>query len=370
MRQSQRRGASAATVALLSLLLSVVFQVSVSGQEVNGNGRAVVPLVGPPQTPTLEHRSILLDIDSFRAPSSRDNSLVDELAPEERPPASLVHSYRGIQAIVTKRLLGYYRRLFSSAMRTRWNESNDTIFDLERRFAQETAAEEDLSNGGRWWDRTWRQSLVPSRGGAPAQPLVITLGTEVDALRADEVSLTTEGKIRLGRFSLFLDDDRVYERLGEKARDLVLAVVKARPDTNVPRPSSSTADRPVKAMIVEESRIDMSVGLAEDDAEQELTRVLAGTGRQRVRKVDRYRTPRGNLFTGNGWNLSIHPSLSLRLPTSNDLTQACSNVSVEFDLNLFPGEARQQWGLVSVELQASPNTRIYSAVALFEILRW
>jgi hypothetical protein len=391
-----RKGTSAVSGAFLSLLLSVFFAHSASAQEpgrlpaLDGDGGAVTP----PRTafpearddgashhgtsaPPLEHRSILLELDLLHAPPLGDSALLNELAPEEIAPGSLVSSYRGVQSLVVRRLLGYFRHLSSVSMQTRWEKSDESIFDMERSVRRETEDEADLRSGGRWWDRTWRQSLVPSRGGAPAEPTVIAVGQEVELFRFGEVSLTNEAQIRLGRLSLYLDDDRIYELVGQRARDAFLAATqaKARPDPNAARPAPTVPgqdpSKPVKTLVSEESRIDISIGLGEDDADVELERVLAGTERQRGRRTaGRFETPKGNLVTGEGWNLCAHPALGLRLPTSSDMTQAFSSVSIAFDVNLFPGETRQLWGLVSLRFQASPSGRTCSATLDFEVLRW
>jgi hypothetical protein len=267
-----------------------------------------------------------------------------------------VFVYHGIQGLTVRKALGYYRRLFSAGMQTRWDKSSDTVFEVEQRFARESEAEADLRNG-RWWERTWRQSLVPSEGGVPDDPFVVTRGSEIDLFRVGEASFTTEDKIRLGSFSFFFDDERFHERFAQKTLETLVAVASGK--------TQVLADHLIKTTESEENRV--SVGLASEDACVELERVLSGTGRQRSKC---YETPHGNLVTGEGWNLSVYPAVSLRLPTRCDPTQTLSNAGVEFDLNLYPGETRQQWARVSLELRTSPSDNAYTAICEFEVLRW
>ncbi len=326
--------------------------------------------------PEIDHRSILLDLDKIRIPSFGDEALVNQIAPECDAPGSIIRMYHGVQSIAVRRLLGYYRRLFTMDVKNHLSGSNSAAFDADDRIQRMADAENDMHSGGRWWQRTWRQSLLPQCGGAPALPRVESVGSEIELFRLGEIVITNEGKLKVGRLSLYLDDDRIYERIEERTRDALFSSSRRIDPASARLAAPAEKDRtekPQKALVTDENHLDLAVGLLEDDAAIDLDRVLAGTARDRSRPASgRFQTPRGNLATGDGWNLSLHPNISLRLPDSSSaIPGAVSNAELEFDLNLYPGEARQLWGILCFKVAASPRdeNNVTASIELL-ILRW
>jgi hypothetical protein len=328
--------------------------------------------------PEIDHRSIILDLDKIRCPSFGDEALVNQIAPECDAPGSIIRMYHGVQSIAVRRLLGYYRRIFTTDLKNHISGSNSAAFDLDDRIQRMADAENDLRSGGRWWERTWRQSLLPQCGGAPALPRIETVGAEIEIFRLGEIVITNEGRLKVGRLSLYLDDDRIYERIEEKTRDALFAASRRGADPGSARAAAAPADKdrtekPQKAFVTEENRVDLTLGLFEDDAAIDLERVLAGTARDRSRPAGgRFKTPRGNLVTGDGWNMSLTPNISLRLPDNGgSLPGAVSNAELVLDVNLYPGETRQLWGILSFKVAASPRDQNnVTASAEILIVRW
>lgn len=338
---------------------------SVASDETPETGRVV---------PSFEHRSILLDLSQLRPPPSfDDDALVNEIAPEADSPGSLSYTYEGLYSIVVRRAVGYYRRLFSDQLKARWDESNDSIFTIQNRLELMGAAEADLQSGGRWWERTWRQSLTPQSGGAPPHR-VLQIGKELEIFRLGEVALTNEGKLKVGNLSLYLDDDRIYERIEQRTREALFTAGRARADANLSRVVSTDkerAERPVRAL-GDEAKVDVSVGLLEDDAALDLERVLAGTTRARTRRGGQFQTPRGNVLTGDGWNMSFRPNVSLKLPDGGaGVFSAISRAEAVVDLRLYPGETRQLFGILTFRASTSGRDGFgFTGQVQLEIVRW
>ena len=327
--------------------------------------------------PSIDHRSILLDLEHLPCTTHGDQALVNEVAPDYDCPGSVVHAYRGVASIAVRRALGYYRRFFADEMKNRWFLGNDTVFDVERRMQLMANATADLSSGGRWWDRTWRESLVPQEGGAPAGPRLDVRGEEIELFHVGEFSLSNSGRFTAGRLSLYLDDDRIYERIEQRTRDALFAPNHSRSDANLQRVTGQDKDKaqekPQRVLFGDENRFDVTIDLLENDAEVDLERVLSGTGRARIRPPGgAFKTPRGSLATFESWNVSLRPNVQLRFPSSlGTAMTALSYAEVTLEIGLYPGETRQLWGTIRFNVRTSPFDRDkLAATADFEVYRW
>jgi hypothetical protein len=334
----------------------------------------------PSEPSPLEHRSILLELGTLRLPPiGAGRALVNEIAPEADAPGTVVRTYRGLQGVLYRRAMGYYHRLATDTLRSLWAGTSISAMQFQEDLDYVGAQEADFFAGGRWWERTWRQSLLPEKGGAPATPRVIEIGKEIELFRVGELAFTTEGKLRAGRLSVYLSDDKVYEKIRAPLDNLNAAQSRARsdahlargpaaptpaPDVNAPKPRPSTDD----------ARIDLSIAL-EDDAEVELERSLRGTLRARVLRrfangPARGNTPRGNVWTGDGWNVSFRPTLQLRLPQLGDLPSAVSQAAAEVEVSFFPRELREPWAILVFKVRGAPSPREVTACVDFEVVRW
>ena len=124
------------------------------------------------------------------------------------------------------------------------------------------------------------------------------------------------------------------------------------------------------------SRGSTSASRVDDDAEVELERTLRGTLRARIlrrlRSTARARnTPRGNLWTGDGWNVSFRPTLQLRVPQPIGLEGTARPGERASSSRLLPAGAPRALGdrEPSGAPRAPPAGRDRAAVD-FEIVRW
>ena len=366
------RSAVASAMFLLAFLLPVSAARAQEPPSIDGGGSPIRPptrgesFEAREVAPPIEHRSVLRDLGALVPRFDEGEILLGLSSPD---PGPVVYQYRGLQGVAVRRLLGLYRTLARDMLRDRWNRSSDTIFDLERRMGSLAAAEADWRAGGSFLERSWRQSLVPARGGPPLEPRVELHGSEVEVFRVGEAAYTTEGRLRLGRLALIFDDGRTYER--RASRDL--ARLGNLVDVQLGRVGGSRGsersplERPIAAAsdAFDDPRIQVRFVLAADDARLDCERALAGTARARC---DR-KTPRGNLFTGDGWNLNATPTLQVRWPGAR-LVSLLGSIAFEVELGLFPGERRALFATLSLKVRARPARGDVSATLDLEVAKW
>lgn len=118
------------------------------------------------------------------------------------PPGSLVIRYAGIDAFVVRRVQGRLRDLWRRSLRDAWEGGvlDDEGYEEEVGRMYDALAEHRA--GGRWWERSWRDSLVPERGGAPAAPYEHRVGRRVE-LRLGPLVLTNELRGYVDRVAIF-----------------------------------------------------------------------------------------------------------------------------------------------------------------------
>lgn len=170
------------------------------------------------------------------------------------PPGALVIRYAGLQAVVVRRLQGRLRDRWHASLHDAWAAGvlSDERYEaaLERMFD----ALVDHRAGGRWWERSWLDSLPASRGGAPDPPLEHVVGERV-ALRLGPLILTSDLRLqveRVGMLAVEPDAPRPLRRLetSRVAREhawLRREVVDADDlvDDEVGRPEAEVAGEPV-----------------------------------------------------------------------------------------------------------------------------
>jgi hypothetical protein len=331
--------------------------------------------------PVLDHRSILLDLTSLRLPPGEEvRSLVSEIAPEVDAPGSVIRSYHGFQGVFQRHLMGYYHQAVSEYLHQIWAGGSLTPAELEERACTIFYYEVDHSTGGRWWDRTWRQSLTAEKGGASALPRVENVGSEIELFHLGEVAVTTEGKVRIGRLGVYVEDDRVYERVKSSLEPIATPQAKARTEPHAARgvqtgapPPETTPTKPKPLPLpTDEARIDLRVAM-DDDAEIELQRTLRGTMRERFLRSYRNgstSTPRGNLWTGDGWSVSVRPFLHLRVPQMSSPDTTVGSAGAQLDVTLFRADTRDAWAVVMLRVQGRPHQNEVTSTLDFELVRW
>jgi hypothetical protein len=349
--------------------------------QIDGDGRSVHPPTGTPEArdeepesrttaPPLEHRSILLDLASLH-PSRWDE--VSDLAGDEKP-YTIVTAYRGIQGVIVRKIFSYYRTFASDTINARMSFSRDSQEEIDRKITRYWDAQQDQDNGGRWWERPFARSLVPGRGGAPAATPQITIGQESVILRLGEFELTTEGRIRGGRLSLFLHDDAIFESLEAKARSLEPGAksgqLAAGPGRLAKDKEKDRAGERNQSAMLREDGIEAGIRWFASDVEEDLERALCGTSRDRCNRAGPFHTPRGNFLTGDHWNLDFMGGLEAKVPQLNAIGTGFQDIFFELDLSVYPELTRQQWRILQLSVDLRPNSRDYSAMLVFQVANW
>ncbi|MCO5171974.1 MAG: hypothetical protein M9894_37220 [Planctomycetes bacterium] len=171
-----------------------------------------------PATPApAEPIDVTLRLPRLRWVSGAD--LLPQVSLTRLPPGALVIRYAGLQAVVVRRVQGHLRDRWHASLRDAWAAGvlSDERYEaaLERMFD----ALADHRAGGRWWERSWLDSLPASRGGAPDPPLEHVVGERV-ALRLGPLILTSDLRLqveRVGALAVEPDAPRPLRRL-ETAR--------------------------------------------------------------------------------------------------------------------------------------------------------
>ncbi len=294
----------------------------------------------------IDHRSLLADLGSLRlGPDSCGRAFVNEVCPSEEAPGSVVVQYHGLQAIAVRRIMGYYRRLTSDQLQAYWFGRSPTPIEMDAEVERVAGGDQDV-----WWRRTWRQSLTPENGGAPVEPVIRHVGHEIEVVRLGELSLTTEGRVRCEWLRLKFENEWIPNAIKGPLSSLMRQRFEARLQHPVPQ-------------LMSERRSDLSVRF-EDDASIELERLRS------AHPWPKGETPRGNLWTGDGWNLSFRPTLQIRLPKLRAPETAIGSISAQIDFMAYTDRAREPWVAVSLHVCGQPAQRQIEATLEAEILRW
>ncbi len=146
---------------------------------------------------------------SLRLPSLRwlpRRDFVPEVTLRRLPPGSLVIRYAGIHAVVVRRVQGRLRALWQDSIQDAWEAGilDDEAYaaELDRMFA----ALADHRAGGRWWERSWHDSLLPRLGGAPAAPVEARVGERLELVRLGPLKLTNDLRAYVDRVAVLTVD--------------------------------------------------------------------------------------------------------------------------------------------------------------------
>lgn len=192
-----------------------------------------------PDLPDLPDLGLRLPRFSWAAPRPAGD-LVDQVTLTRLPPGSLVVRYEGLQGLVVRRLQRELRVRWQRSLRDAWDAGvlDDDAYEgaLEEMYDELT----DVAAGGRWWTRSWRDSLPEAKGGAPARPYVHIVGQRVEVLRLGWLSLTSDGRARVDGLTVLRLDPSAgpYVRRG----DGPVAVRLAREHARLARDPSGDAE--------------------------------------------------------------------------------------------------------------------------------
>lgn len=167
------------------------------------------PLARPERRPSVEGEPLPEPVDvSLRLPTFRwlpREDFVDQVSLTRLPPGSLVIRYAGIHGFVVRRAQGRLRELWHDSIDDAWDAGilDDEGYDAELTRMYDALA--DFRAGGRWWDRSWQDSLVEGRGGAPAAPFEHQIGERI-AFRLGPLILTNELRAYVERVAMLSVD--------------------------------------------------------------------------------------------------------------------------------------------------------------------
>lgn len=216
---------------------------------VDGNGTVVSPPAADEWRPegALEPHGDPLDLDvrlrlpGYRWIDPRGVDFVRQVSLTRLPPGSLIVEYEGIQGLVVRKLQSRMRKQWMDDLTEAYEEGLLDDGGYVAKLGEARDALADFRCGGRWWERSWLDSLTPERGGAPAQPYVHTFGERIEVLRFGDLSFTNDLRGRvdgLGSLSFDPGTKQIY-RTAVEARRL------AREDARLRRDVDDEEDEPL-----------------------------------------------------------------------------------------------------------------------------
>ena len=171
-----------------------------------------------PRRQSLRATGILDYCLQIRLPEAPDD-LLGQLTLARRIPGSQVVHYRGLQGFFVRQARRAYQSRWRRSLRDTYTAGGLDTFEMGERYNAMGDAQADQAAGGRWWSRTWLDSLTPERGGAPAQPSTHVIGTQITMISLGPFSLTNDFRARLdgGYFGMGVDPSpgRVFRDLAE-----------------------------------------------------------------------------------------------------------------------------------------------------------
>lgn len=258
------------------------------------------------------------------------------------PPGSLVVRYEGIEGYLLRKAQSRLKSLWRESIKDAWEGGilDDQRYDAAIDEMYDSLA--DFRAGGRWWERSWLDSLTPERGGAPVQPFVHRIGERIDVLRLGPVHFTNDFKARVDQVTvLSFDPDG-----GQIHRDVDL-----------------------RRLAREHARLQRS-GDDQDAREDELPTLTGeppdgGLAEPTVRIT--LEPPNPGLLPGH-WRLRFRPSAKIDL--LGEPSKIIEGLSMRVTLELFLGESRVKF--MEIEALATYELEDNSAAIGIEVslLTW
>jgi hypothetical protein len=279
-------------------------------------------------------RSSLTSCPTLRLPRLADleperDSLLRQVTLTELPPGSLVVEYQGVQGFLARRLQSRYRSLWRSQIDLLYDETSMT--DAERSAALDEIGTgfADL-RGGRWWERSWRESLLPEKGGAPARPWVHVVGQDLELFRLGAVSVTNELKVRVDRLAVLSLD---------AAPGLVY---REREEISEPSRVARDNARLTRAMVDPEDEARRPVTSRSPVGQVPLLEPFVGLELAPARTI---------FMEGVSWRFKVRPLVRLRLPSDlgvDQLAEFARSLSLRLSADMHLGQREQR--VLSLEL--------------------
>lgn len=322
--------------------------VASSRGELDGAGGVVHPprpeaddLGRDPRRPLDVEVDVRLELPTFRWLPHVDNGadFLRQVSLTRLPPGSFRVRYEGIESVVVRKIQSRLRKLWRDSISDAYEAEMLDDDALEAAFTDMYHRLADFGAGGRWWERSWLDSLVPERGGAPATPVVQQIGQEIELFRLGPLSFNNELRVRVDGLTLRVDPDagQIYRDhdYGRLAREY--AYIK-RDDQD------------------------------EDDAE--LPAILPrseakGTSEPLVRIV--LEPPDPGLLPGY-WRLRFRPQAAFRL--TRDPMAMVKEVSLRVTLELFIGANRTKFMEIEGLIEYEPDDNIARLGIEVALITW
>lgn len=112
--------------------------------------------------------------------------------------------YEGLQGVLISRGTGLFRKYEREYLSNRWNSSNMNICEWDRWMTNYMDDCVEFQYG-RWWDRSFFDSLVPERGGVVYKDVIV--GKETAFLSWNNFHLMNTGRVRVAKWGF--DVERV-----------------------------------------------------------------------------------------------------------------------------------------------------------------
>jgi hypothetical protein len=231
------------------------------------------------------------------------------------------YQFNGFHSVAYRYARRYYNAAVNDFFRDLWSGGSLSGLDFQKRLESFRFAEANPS--AHWWQRDWRDSLVPEKGGWPRDSRVVSFGEETSLVDLAGVQLTNEGKIRLGDLLFYLENRR-----------------------QAPSPGAVSLD---------------------DLTERALERL----GRENFG----FSVKRGNLFSSQHFTGNLRIAVRFKIPSSEDpqpmALQVISSASFQFDLGVYASRNKQvrQLGVLTLRGEYSAP-RNFSGSIYFVSFNW
>ena len=296
----------------------------------------------------------------IRLPRAEDD-LLGQVTLAHRIPGGKIVRYRGLQGFVVRQMRRAYQRRWRRSLRETYDEGGLDTFALAARYRAMGEAEADLAAGGRWWTRTWQESLTPARGGAPERPWSEELGTQVTMVSVGPFSLTNDFRVRLdgGYFGLRVDPSpsRVFRDLAE--------VDVARDYATYQRQSGDDESLPDLREAEDQDQEDAKAEEAEAEARRGgPDRLRFGSGSLLELQVAAL-VPQPDL----AWRINVRPEARVRLRPGQPL-RARVGIRAAVEFSMGPPRARQRVIEVVGRLRYDLHDRDLVATFQLQFVAW
>lgn len=196
----------------------------------------------PPQSTGLDFRGldVKLELPTYRCLPPGRQDFVHQVSLTRLPVGSLIVRYEGLEGLVMRKLQGRLRAEWRNSLRRAYDGEvldYDGYLDGLQQMGESIG---DMRSGGRWWERSWMDSLPAHRGGAPAERYVHTYGETLEIFSLGPLSFTNDLRGRVDKVTILsLDPDS-----GQIYRDLDVRHL-AREDAYLERADAGDENLPV-----------------------------------------------------------------------------------------------------------------------------